>query len=948
MAREPGSQPIPGYRLIEPLGKGGFGEVWKCEAPGGLFKAVKFVPCPDEQDSPANQERQSLERVKAIRHPYILSLERVEIVEGVLVIVMELADKNLYHLLGSYQEQNLPGIPREELLGYLLETAEALDWMNFGHGLQHLDIKPHNLFLVSNHVKVADFGLVDRPTDVEKTHPMQRQGGITPLYAAPELLRGTVSRCCDQYSLAIVYQQLLTGTVPFWCQNMYQLMMLHLSAEPNLTALPEDDRPIAARALAKRAEDRFPSCLDFLQALVCSGSEGTTSLPRRAEVVKRIIKSLHPSPETAGDPPRQDISESEPEPSTDSLHPTSEARPAGPTDSSSPGKKSGVGAGATVPRANLSESGPPAKKSGTRPLSLPRFGQTPTCVSLPGYRFFECISQTPLGDIWKAEDEQARPRRALCLHNFVEQDPALIEQLQSLCHPVLPAAEVVWSPSGRLILVTEVFEQTLRDRLEICQKQGLPGIPREELLGYLRAAAEAVDALYEQHSLPHLGLNPRTLVLREESLRMLDYGLVPLVWLPTGQTGGSLNGRYAAPELFENPDLKGIPPGEATRVALMGRAGSTADQFSLALIYAEMLNGIAPQLPRSSSSRRAENKPLRRNRRADSGVVALRGPSRVDFDLLPTCDHAILLKALHDDPQQRFPTCKALVEALEAAASSTARRANLYHRLPAVIPFTSLQGEPPPKGIVLPPLNQLVLNLAMPNLLSTTLPRTVRGPQNARYVLQDDDVWESKCPVRIFQGSLPLKVEGFRSEWRARIVEQKGDGFLFHLDLQLPPRLGDKTPGLPIAFELDVQSTAASTKYFAEARMRVYPAGAERERVARLLPELAPRLFDSMRSYLQAIPEQRSEDRWQCPQPVHVYPVLPDLELDDILDGISRNISLRGVSLRVSQEPRAEQVYLHWHRSPALSPYAILARILRVRPMAGGGFEVGAVFPTAT
>ena len=41
--REPDAEPIPGYRLIEPLGSGGFGEVWKCEAPGGILKAIKFV-----------------------------------------------------------------------------------------------------------------------------------------------------------------------------------------------------------------------------------------------------------------------------------------------------------------------------------------------------------------------------------------------------------------------------------------------------------------------------------------------------------------------------------------------------------------------------------------------------------------------------------------------------------------------------------------------------------------------------------------------------------------------------------------------------------------------------------------------------------------------------------------------------------------------------------------
>jgi serine/threonine protein kinase len=291
-AKEPGAEPIPGYRLLEPLGRGGFGEVWKCEAPGGLFKAVKFVPNEDDASSAARQERAALQRVKAIRHPFILSLDRVEAVDRVLVIVMELADKSLHALLGEYQGRDYAGVPREELLGYLLEAAEALDWMNFGHNLQHLDIKPHNLFLVSNHLKVADFGLVDRPNDVESSLPGQRQGGVTPLYAAPEQLRGTVSRHCDQYSLAIVYQQLLTGTLPFWHQNMYQLMLLHLSAEPNLMPLPPDDRIVIARALSKRPEERFPSCLDLVQALICGAGGPKVDLHRRASAVKKLVSSL--------------------------------------------------------------------------------------------------------------------------------------------------------------------------------------------------------------------------------------------------------------------------------------------------------------------------------------------------------------------------------------------------------------------------------------------------------------------------------------------------------------------------------------------------------------------------------------------------------------------------------------------------------------------------------
>jgi eukaryotic-like serine/threonine-protein kinase len=286
---EAGAEPIPGYKFIDRLGGGGFGEVWKVEAPGGLLKAIKVVYGDLQTMDPdgthrAEQELKALKRVQSVRHPYLLSLERYDIVDGRLLIVMELADRNLWDRFRECRMQNIQGIPREELLRYMEETAEVLDLMNMTYQLQHLDIKPQNLFLVHNHAKVADFGLVKDLEGMMATVT----GGITPVYAAPETFDGVVSRFCDQYSLAIVYQELLTGQRPFSGTSLQQLIMQHLNAQPNLTPLPKEDRAAVGRSLAKKPEGRFPNCTDLVKALRAarSGSRVAGSkrrpLPRTA------------------------------------------------------------------------------------------------------------------------------------------------------------------------------------------------------------------------------------------------------------------------------------------------------------------------------------------------------------------------------------------------------------------------------------------------------------------------------------------------------------------------------------------------------------------------------------------------------------------------------------------------------------------------------------------
>ncbi|MGB7344996.1 MAG: tubulin-like doman-containing protein [Pirellulaceae bacterium] len=258
----PGHEPIAGYVLEELIGRGGYGEVWRASAPGGMKKAIKFV-YGHMGEKRTEQELKSLERIKGVQHPFILGLERFESVDNQLVVVTELADGSLEDLLRQHRDRGSCGIPRDTLLSYLRDVADGLDYLHQLYQLQHLDIKPANLLMVGGRVKVADFGLLKDLRDIE----CSVVGGLTPIYAPPEVFDGKPSIHSDQYSMAVMYQELLTGTRPFTGRTIAQLATQHVHNAPNLSPLPPSDRPVVARALEKAFDRRFGSCSEFVESL---------------------------------------------------------------------------------------------------------------------------------------------------------------------------------------------------------------------------------------------------------------------------------------------------------------------------------------------------------------------------------------------------------------------------------------------------------------------------------------------------------------------------------------------------------------------------------------------------------------------------------------------------------------------------------------------------------
>jgi serine/threonine protein kinase len=263
-----GLQPFPGYRLLKLRGRGAFGEVWKAETASGQTVALKFIPCQDPLT--IAKEIRSLQTIGELRHPNLIRIDRIWNYQNYIVIAMELAEASLLDVLEVYQtEFGIPIVP-DYLCHLLRQAARALDFLNMRRhfldgkwvGIQHGDVKPSNILLFGDTVKLCDFTLAAPITSPLTSH---RRAG-TPAYAAPEVFQALLSERTDQYALAVSYYQLRTGQLPF-PDTPATFERHYRRPEPDLGMLPSPERPLLARALSPVPAKRWPSCKELLAEL---------------------------------------------------------------------------------------------------------------------------------------------------------------------------------------------------------------------------------------------------------------------------------------------------------------------------------------------------------------------------------------------------------------------------------------------------------------------------------------------------------------------------------------------------------------------------------------------------------------------------------------------------------------------------------------------------------
>lgn len=270
------------YEILDRLGKGGFGEVFKAfDSKMGRVVAIKRMDASRKASSRALSEARAAAK---LNHPNVVTVYELE------------KDPHYYYLTMEFIEgvslaeifEVKPQLSLEESVDIAIQIAEALEVAHL-KGVIHRDIKPENIMVTKDgEVKVTDFGIAHLASST-----LTKEGDIlgTFAYMSPEQARGgRIDGKTDIFSLGVVLYQMLTGEAPFQAATPGGIVFKVLNLEPqpihelNPSALPELEE-LVFESLEKERKDRLPDATRFYQRLETFREEKVSS--------KRVLRPLY-------------------------------------------------------------------------------------------------------------------------------------------------------------------------------------------------------------------------------------------------------------------------------------------------------------------------------------------------------------------------------------------------------------------------------------------------------------------------------------------------------------------------------------------------------------------------------------------------------------------------------------------------------------------------------
>src|SRR3954465_926138 len=263
---------IGGYRIVNLLGQGGMGVVYLADnVHNGQRVALKLLT-PDLARSSGFRERFSREAsyASSLRHPNVLEVYDAGEQDGVLYIAMQYVEGEDLKALLSREGR----LDARRTVGILGQIASALDAAHTT-GLMHRDIKPGNVMIAAGQPErcyLTDFGLSKNPSSDSIALTAQGEFVGTIDYTAPELVLGKGADArLDVYSLGCLFYECLAGQPPFPKERDVEVLYAHIQDPPPRVSAVRPDLPpalddVIVKAMAKKPEDRFPTCSAFIDA----------------------------------------------------------------------------------------------------------------------------------------------------------------------------------------------------------------------------------------------------------------------------------------------------------------------------------------------------------------------------------------------------------------------------------------------------------------------------------------------------------------------------------------------------------------------------------------------------------------------------------------------------------------------------------------------------------
>ena len=295
-------QRIGPYLLLEKLGAGGIGEVWKARDPRlNRIVALKFLALERSGSSPPHDLLREARAASALNHPNIITIfEAGESGERSFVAMEFVEGETLRARLKR------PPVPLEEALeiaGQILEGLAAAH----RHGIIHRDLKPENIFLrVDGYVKLLDFGLAKilpwgegRTADYSPSGGLTESGAIvgTLTYLSPEQARGhAVTPSSDVFSFGIVLYEMLAGEHPFQAESAMDTVSAILTRDVPILhsrapAVSHEISAVCSRALEKDSSKRYASALDLREDLKRALAAQAAATPGTSALAESVVRA---------------------------------------------------------------------------------------------------------------------------------------------------------------------------------------------------------------------------------------------------------------------------------------------------------------------------------------------------------------------------------------------------------------------------------------------------------------------------------------------------------------------------------------------------------------------------------------------------------------------------------------------------------------------------------